>query len=105
MKYCFHEKRKQPPFNDMCLSHHKEEDEEGWMRCCAVGEKEQTDEMTVAALLLFGAFSHYPVHRLDRYSLANHMRASRDLKPLLAHNQHPADAVTVEHSSHTVDTG
>lgn len=61
--------------------------------------------MIVAALLLFGAFSHHPVYRLDLYSPANHMRASQDLKPLLAHNQHPADAVTVEHSSHTVDMG
>lgn len=61
--------------------------------------------MIVAALLLFGAFSHYPVHRLDPYSPTNHMRASQDLKPLLAYNQHPADAVTVEQSSHghTVD--
>lgn len=34
---------------------------------------------------------------------ANHMRGKRDLKPLLAHNQHPTDGVTVEHRSHTVD--
>lgn len=45
--------------------------------------------MIVAAWLLFGALSHYPIHRLDR------------LKPLLAHNQHPADGVAVERSSNT----
>lgn len=50
-------------------------------------------EVIAAASLLFGALSHYPVHRLDR------------LKPLLAHNQHPADGVTVEHSSYTPSTG
>lgn len=54
---------------------------------------------------LFAASSHHPVHRLDLYSPANRVRASRDLKPILAHNQHPADAVAVEHSSHTVDMG
>lgn len=59
--------------------------------------------MIAAASLLFGALSRYPVHRLDRYSPANHMRGKRDLKPLLAHNQHPTDGVTVEHRSHTVD--
>lgn len=61
--------------------------------------------MTVTASLLFGAFSHYPVHRLDLGVPANHRRASQDLKPLLACNQHPADAVTVGHGSHTVDIG
>lgn len=50
-------------------------------------------EVIVAASLLFGALSHYTVHRLDR------------LKPLLAHNQHPADGVTVEHSSNTASAG
>lgn len=50
-------------------------------------------ELIVAALLLFGAFSHYPIHRLDR------------LKPILAHNQHPADGVTDEHSSNTANAG
>lgn len=50
-------------------------------------------EVIVAASLLFGALSHYPVHRLDR------------LKPLLAHNQHPADGVTAEYSSNTVNGG
>lgn len=61
--------------------------------------------LIVAVSLLFRALSHYPVHRLGHCSPANHMRANRDLKPLLDHNQHPADGVTVEHSSHTVDTG
>lgn len=49
----------------------------------------------MAAFLLFGAFSPYLVHQLDLYSPANHMGASQDVKPLLARNQHPADAVTV----------
>lgn len=47
----------------------------------------------MAASLLFGTLSHYPIHRLER------------LKPLLAHNQHPADSVSVEHSSNTASAG
>lgn len=50
-------------------------------------------KVIVAALLLFGALSHYPIHRLDR------------LRPILAHNQHPADGVSVEHSSNTASAG
>lgn len=57
------------------------------------------------ALLLFGAFSHYPVHRLDLCSPANHLRVSQDLEPLLAHNQHPAAAATAEQSWHSVHLG